>query len=217
MRKHSGLVLGAILGAAGCFMTWSTVSAGIFSKSINGMDTGDGPILLVGFLVIGVISLIAWLSETESPALAVFAILAGLGLAIGGFMDLTEMAEKANLAKDADFKISVSTGPGLWMVIGGAITMLVSGISDLVRDSKKPAPAATPAPAAPVPAATPPGTLTCQSCGRQTLASARFCAHCAAELPRQDLTLDCPSCRKAVTIGSSFCPHCAGKMPGLGI
>ncbi|MBU1241363.1 zinc ribbon domain-containing protein [Myxococcota bacterium] len=218
MRKHTGIVVGAGLGVVGCLMTWGTVSAGIFSKSVSGMETGDGPVFLTIFIIVGVISLMAWLSDGESSLLAVLAILAGLGLIVGGVMDMVGLAEKANLAKNDDIKLSIEIGAGLYMVIGGAVMMLLGGITDLVGESKKPTTTTPPQPATAPPLtqpAGPPASIPCPSCGGDTMASAKFCAHCAAALPSQDLTLDCPACHKSVAIGSTFCPHCAAKMPGF--
>jgi hypothetical protein len=112
------ITVGGILAVFGAFMSWATVTNGLVTYSVAGMDVQGGYAVLA--LILGVVTAIpsSWLPwPTAGPYVDVIAGVALIGVAI---------YEGANLYPTGG-ATSLSVGSGLWMVgIGGCLAVLGS-------------------------------------------------------------------------------------------
>ena len=170
--------------------------------------------IFIGFLV----GLLAGVSSDS----VVLAVLAGLGVAIVGFIviRLIENAINAGVDKAADkvkeaySKHKQKTMRASAVVPSAATQMPVS--TQAAQRTTFPRQAEAPAPAA---AAEP--TVPCPSCGALIRAAARFCPSCGGEMapppapapekPVEQKT-NCPYCGAQVRSTAKFCPSCGSAL-----
>lgn len=170
--------------------------------------------IIIGFLV----GLLVGVSSDS----AVLAVLAGLGVAIVGFIVIRviENAINAGVDKAADkvkeaySKHKQKTMPAS-AVVPPATTQMPSSTQAAQRTTF-PQQAETPAPAT---SAEP--TVPCPNCGAQVRAAARFCPSCGGEMtpppapapekPVEQKT-DCPYCGAQVRSTAKFCPSCGSVL-----
>lgn len=135
--KADGSVLALLGGLAlivGSFLPWITATAPLVgSISKSGMDDGgDGTITLVLGIAVAALCLVRLLGANTSMASAVLILLAGIGAAFIGFIDLADIQERVSSATEISSSISASAGAGLWAVIIGAIVSALGGLLLLV-------------------------------------------------------------------------------------
>lgn len=170
--------------------------------------------ILIGFLV----GLLVGVSSDS----VVLAVLAGLGVAIVGFIVIRviENAINAGVDKAADkvkeaySKHKQKTMPAS-AVVPPATTQMPGSTQAALRTTF-PQPAETPAPAT---SAEP--TVPCPNCGAQVRAAARFCPSCGGEMalppapapekPVEQKT-NCPYCGAQVRSTAKFCPSCGSVL-----
>ena len=170
--------------------------------------------ILIGFLVGMLVGV-----STDSVVLAV---LAGLGVAIVGFIVIRviENAINAGVDKAAD-KVKEAYGKHKQKtmpasaVVPPAVTQM-PGSAQTAQRTTFPQQAETPAPAA---SGEP--TVPCPSCGAQVRAAARFCPSCGGEMspapapapekPAEQKAI-CPYCGAQVRSTAKFCPSCGSAL-----
>jgi hypothetical protein len=137
--RNAPAAAGAMLGGAaaiilGSLLPWATVSAGIFQRSVNGID-GDGKITIVA----GVFALIAGIALFTSTSKAARILGALSGIAAGGIAawDLMNILQINNTnRKLAAISEALDGGPvratadtaagiGLYLIIIGALIVLI--------------------------------------------------------------------------------------------
>jgi hypothetical protein len=105
MKKF--IILGAsVLGLVSSFVPWATVEFMGMSKSVSGMDGGDGVISIVLFLVIGILALAGNLSNMVTKIVISICALCSVLL---GFYEISNIKDLAQGL--------VSTGFGLYLLI----------------------------------------------------------------------------------------------------
>jgi hypothetical protein len=170
------MVLGGLLMAIGALLPFAKVEAGelpIPAQTVGGLDTPDGKLFLgvgIGLVILGGL---IWVAKSRAPRM----VAAGLAIAAAGFMlyaavvDITGIedesldaiaeagaaqtpgvsVEQVRAALD-QFNVSINTGIGLYIVLGGAAIAVIGGILSLIAKQPEPMlPAAPPPPAPPSP------------------------------------------------------------------
>lgn len=170
------MVLGGLLMAIGALLPFAKVEAGelpIPAQTVGGLDTPDGKLFLgvgIGLVILGGL---IWVAKSRAPRM----VAAVLAIAAAGFMlyaavvDITGIeAESLDAIAEAgaaqtpgvsveqvraaldQFNVSINTGIGLYIVLGGAAIAVVGGILSLIAKQPEPMlPAAPPPPAPPSP------------------------------------------------------------------
>ena len=174
------MVLGGLLMAIGALLPFAKVEAGelpIPAQTVGGLDTPDGKLFLgvgIGLVILGGL---IWVAKSRAPRM----VAAGLAIAAAGFMlyaavvDITGIedesldaiaeagaaqtpgvsVEQVRAALD-QFNVSINTGIGLYIVLGGAAIAVIGGILSLI--AKQPEPMVPAAPPPPEPPSPPMGT-----------------------------------------------------------
>jgi hypothetical protein len=120
--KGAPAAAGTMLGGAamiilGSLMPWATISAGLFQRSMNGID-GDGKITIVG----GILALLAGITLFTRPVAAA-RILGVLGAIISGGIAIMDLI---NVSGTSTGVASMSIGVGLYLIPLGALLVLVA-------------------------------------------------------------------------------------------
>lgn len=170
------MVLGGLLMAIGALLPFAKVEAGelpIPAQTVGGLDTPDGKLFLgvgIGLLILGGL---IWVARSRAPRMvaAVLAIVAAGFMLYAAVVDITGIeAESLDAIAEAgaaqtpgvsveqvraaldQFNVSINTGIGLYIVLGGAAIALIGGILSLIAKQPEPMlPAAPPPPAPPSP------------------------------------------------------------------
>lgn len=130
------LIAGGVLLIVGSFLNWAKVSLGGigFDMSFNGFGSGDetkdGPVFVFFALVLagfGITMLAARKVLAVSILAVVFASLAVL-VAIADLKDVSDLAAELGVFGST---VDVQIGPGLWVVLIGAVMSLAGGIATL--------------------------------------------------------------------------------------
>lgn len=104
MKKF--IILGAsVLGLLSSFLPWASVEFMGMSKSVSGMDGGDGVISILLFLVIGILSLTGNFANMITKIVISICALCSVLL---GFYEISNLSKGQGL---------VSTGFGLYLLI----------------------------------------------------------------------------------------------------
>ena len=104
MKKFT--ILGAsVLGLLSSFLPWASVEFMGMSKSVSGMDGGDGVISILLFLVIGILSLTGNFANMITKIVISICALCSVLL---GFYEISNLSKGQGL---------VSTGFGLYLLI----------------------------------------------------------------------------------------------------
>lgn len=131
------LIVGGVLLVVGSFLNWAKVSLGGigFDTSFNGFGSGDetkdGPVFVFFALVLagfGLTMLLARKVLAVSILAVIFAALAVL-VAVADLKDVSDLADELNVFGST---VDVQVGPGLWVVLLGAVISLAGGIATLV-------------------------------------------------------------------------------------
>lgn len=170
--------------------------------------------IIIGFLV--------GLLVGASSDSVVLAVLAGLGVAIVGFIVIRVIEnaidagvnKAADKVKDAYSKHKQKTMPASAVV--PPVTTQMPSSTQAAQRTTFPQQAEAPAPAA---SAEP--TVPCPNCGGQVRAAARFCPFCGAamelapapapEKPAEQKAI-CPYCGAQVRSTANFCPSCGSAL-----
>jgi len=125
--------LGALLVAAGSFLPWATVDAGLLSVSKRGID-GDGAftLALAGFaLIVLIIDLCVPLARSTSSGLRALALLCGVLATVIAIIDARDIANRFSALQD--LSVGVSIGSGLYVVAAGGIVTAVAAACALAQ------------------------------------------------------------------------------------
>jgi hypothetical protein len=170
------MVLGGLLMAIGALLPFAKVEAGelpIPAQTVGGLDTPDGKLFLgvgIGLVILGGL---IWVAKSRPPRMvaAVLAIVAAGFMLYAAVVDITGIeAESLDAIAEAgaaqtpgvsveqvraaldQFNVSINTGIGLYIVLGGAAIAVIGGILSLIAKQPEPMlPAAPPPPAPPSP------------------------------------------------------------------
>lgn len=174
-------VLGGLLMVIGAILPFAKVEAGelpIPAQTVGGLDTPDGKLFLgvgIGLIVLGGL---IWLARSRAPRVvaAVLAIVAAGFMLYAAVVDITGIedesldaiaeagaaqtpgvsVEQVRAALD-QFNVSINTGIGLYIVLGGAAIGVIGGLASLMMKQPEPMmPAAPPPPGPPGPPGSPP-------------------------------------------------------------
>jgi hypothetical protein len=122
-------LLGGVVGLVGTFLPWAKASAGVFSATVNGIDTDDGKLALVASIAIVLFSL-ALLRRPVNTVFVVLTVLAGGGAAIVAAVDLSDTSDRVSTANASSDIVHASTGAGLYvLLIGGGIAIVGAVLS----------------------------------------------------------------------------------------
>ena len=138
-------MVGGVLGVVGSLLTWSTLqlsaqgsdtSVGNDSTSrvtYNGLSLLEGRLMItfgVIAIVLGALRLTGWLKA--SAAANWLALIGAIGLIAVGFAAIGHPVELATLFRSYDqidtVKVSLPDGVGVWVALGGAALILISGL-----------------------------------------------------------------------------------------
>lgn len=168
-------ILGGVTMAMGALLPFAKYDFAALapSRSIGGLETLDGKLFLGVGIFLVVVGGFMWLatSKSLSRAAAFLAILAAGYMLIAAVVDIVGLAEE--LLDDAavdlaaanpglsverirtaleQFNVSIDTGIGLYIVLGGAALGVIGGVLGLLAKRPKPVlPAAPPPPGPPPP------------------------------------------------------------------
>lgn len=174
--------------------------------------------ILIGFLV----GLLVGVSSNS----AVLAVLAGLGVAVVGFIVIRVIENAINAgadkltekATDAYRKHKEQKAIQNGSFVRPATTQMPGAQPQ--QHTTFPEQTAMPA-QAPAPEAAPEELTACPSCGAQVRAAARFCPSCGSEMKRPqpqpaekpaEQTATCPFCGAQIRSTANFCPSCGGAV-----
>lgn len=131
------LIIGGVLMIVGCFLNWFTVDGRKFDGFAGDEgETKDGPV----FVFLAVLSIgfgIAQLAARKVLAVAILAVVFASFAVLAAIADLSDVSDLMDLA-DA-FGEDASTGPGLYVILGGSLMTLAGGIATLSRRRSWPA------------------------------------------------------------------------------
>ncbi len=125
------LVLGGVILIAGSFLTWFSVMGENYSGFSDGDGgTKDGPV----FVFFGVLAVgfgVAQLLARRVLALGILAIVFAAFALIAALADIGDVSDVVNLAEGLG--IDASSGPGLWVILVGAMVALAGGIATVAK------------------------------------------------------------------------------------
>lgn len=128
------LIAGAVLLVVGSFLNWAEVDLGDFgSTSFNGFasdgGTKDGPVFVFFALVLGGFG-IAMLAARKVLAVSILSVVFAVLAVLAAVADLKDVSDlESDLGGFGGFEVQV--GPGLWVVLLGALVALGGGIATL--------------------------------------------------------------------------------------
>ena len=192
-------LLGGVGIIVGSIAPWATVSAGVFQRSVAGMD-GDGKITIALGIVVALFALIA-MTSTSSRAFAILMLLAALAAGAIGIYDTVNVSDKANEAESFSEYVSASVGWGLYVVIGGSTIALIGALmllnatptTDTVQS----------------PAGSEGGLRPCPYCAELIQPNAQLCRFCGRTLEQSSTQLAPPT----AGTGEGWLPDPSGRHP----
>ena len=126
------LIAGAALMIAGSFLTWFTILGESYTGFSSSGDEGskDGPVFV--FLAVLLLAFgIAQLAARKVLAVGIIAIVvAALGL-LAALADIGDVSEAMDLAES--FDVEASSGPGLWIILIGALIAMGGAIATVAK------------------------------------------------------------------------------------
>lgn len=167
--------LGGLLMAIGALLPFAKVEAGdlpIPAQTVGGLDTPDGKLFLgvgIGLVVLGAL---IWMAKSRAPRMvaAVLTIVAAGFMLYAAVVDITGIEDEsldaiaeAGASQTAgvsveqvrnaldQFNVSITTGIGLYVVLGGAAIAVVGGLLSLMAKQPEPMMPAPPPPPGPPP------------------------------------------------------------------
>jgi hypothetical protein len=174
--SHSSGAAIALLGGVGIIVgsvgAWAKVSAGVFERSIGGMD-GDGKITVACGIVVALVALIGMTSNSSRGA-AFIVLLASVVAGGVAIYDTVNVNDKAREAESLSEFVSASVGWGLYVVIGGAVVAVIGAL--MLANARPPARTVASA-AAPTVA-----LRACPSCAELIQPTARVCRYCGRDV-----------------------------------
>lgn len=128
----AGLIAGGgALMVLGSFLNWFTIEGQSFTGfSSEGDNMKDGPV----FVFLGVLALafgITLLAARKVLAVAILAVAFGAFAVLAALADITDVSDAKDLA--TALGVDMSFGPGLWIIIIGALMALGGGIASLAK------------------------------------------------------------------------------------
>ena len=128
------LIAGGALSILGSFLNWFSIEGENYTGfSGDGGDTKDGPV----FVFLGVLALgfgVAQLMARRVLAVAILAVVFASFALLAAFADLGDVSDAMDFAEAIG--IEASTGPGLWIILVGAMISLGGGIATLAKRRK---------------------------------------------------------------------------------
>lgn len=121
----------AVVLAVGTFLPWIEVTAGPLSITRNGLDTGDGKVLLFLAGVAAGLAVVGILRKTLLPSYLLLAI--GVIAIVVSAYDIADVQNTADNLGYGDL-IQADAGIGLWICLVGGIGMTTSGVLAFVLD-----------------------------------------------------------------------------------
>lgn len=125
------LVLGGVMLIAGSFLTWFSVLGESYTGFSDGEGgTKDGPV----FVFFGVLALgfgLAQLMARKVLAVGILAIVFAAFALIAALADIGDVTDVVNLADGIG--VDASSGPGLWIILIGAMVALAGGIATVAK------------------------------------------------------------------------------------
>lgn len=127
------LVLGGVLLIAGSFLTWFTILGESYTGFSTGADDGstkDGPV----FVFLGVVILafgIVQLAARKVLAVGIIAIVVSALAILAALADIGDVSDAMDLAESLD--IDASSGPGLWIILVGALIGMAGAIATVAK------------------------------------------------------------------------------------
>ena len=125
------LVLGGVLLIAGSFLTWFSV----LGESYTGFSSGDsgskdGPV----FVFLGVVVLAFGIVQLMARKVLVIGILAIVFSALALIAALADISDVSDVVDLADaVGIEASSGPGLWVILIGALIAMAGAIATVAK------------------------------------------------------------------------------------
>jgi hypothetical protein len=136
------VVAGGILVGVGSLLPWATATTGFGTISFAGTE-GDGRITIVLGALAGLLGFLQLERATETLRLG--AISAGLGAGVAGLYDYANLESRlSSVTTDA---VRASIGPGLYVVIIGAVVIVAGAwsLAPAASNATEPTPSAQPA------------------------------------------------------------------------
>ena len=125
------LVLGGVMLIAGSFLTWFSV----LGESYTGFSDGDGGVkdgpVFVGLGVLALAFGVVQLMTRKVLALGILAIIVAALALLAALADIGDVGDVVDLADSLD--IEASSGPGLWVILIGAMIALAGGIATVAK------------------------------------------------------------------------------------
>lgn len=133
------LILGGALMVVGSFLNWLSVDAPTLTSfgvdlSFNGFggegETKDGPVFV--FLAVVLVAFgVTMLAAKKVLAVAILSVVVASLALLAAYVDVKDVRDSIDELKTLDNAITATMGPGLWVVLAGAVVGLVGGIATL--------------------------------------------------------------------------------------
>jgi hypothetical protein len=125
------LIAGGALLIVGSFLDWFSVLGETYTGFSSG-DGGskDGPV----FVFLGAVLLafgVAQLVARKVLALGILAIVVGALAVLAALADISDVSDVVDLADSIG--VDASSGPGLWVILIGAMVALAGGIATVAK------------------------------------------------------------------------------------
>lgn len=133
------LLVGSALLIVGSFLNWLSVDAPSLSSfgldlSFNGFggegETKDGPVFVFLAVVLAAFG-ITLLAARKVLAVAILSVIAAVLALLAAAIDVADVRDAVDDLKALDPTFEATMGPGLWVVLAGAIVALAGGIAAL--------------------------------------------------------------------------------------
>jgi len=125
------LVVGGVLLIAGSFLTWFTVLGESYTGFSDGESgTKDGPVFVffgVVVLAFGIVQLVA----RKVLAVGILAIVISAFALLAALADISDVSDVVDLGDSIG--IDASSGPGLWIILVGALIALAGAIATVAK------------------------------------------------------------------------------------
>jgi multisubunit Na+/H+ antiporter MnhB subunit len=185
-------IISSVIIIVGCFMPWIQLGA-LFTN--DGIDNPDGAVMLVAGIISGGLAFYNY-SKPEPKNNWIYTIVGVLGIIVA-LIDLNEVKDRAEtlaesfgelatyFGNNADISATDFIGSGLYIVIGGSIGLILSGIGVFNSKQEDSTPKASTVPE--IKPEDSSGSKKCPDCAETIKKEAKVCRYCKRTFSEDEL------------------------------